>query len=66
MESSKQIIKGEKKIYLMATEFGFNKNEQILLNPDIELKVLCKNISCEMIGLDEPIEIMCSTKNFSK
>ena len=46
-ESSRQMVWGEKKIYLMASQFGFNKSEQILLNPDIELKVMCRKTFCQ-------------------
>jgi len=64
--TSKQMLWGEKKIYLMASQFGFNRSEQILLNPDIELKVMCRKNSCKSYDLNQPIEIMCSTKNFSR
>ena len=62
LKPSKPNYIGEKKIYLMASQFSdIDRKEQILFNPDLELKISCNN--CNIL---KPIEISCEIKNFGK
>ena len=60
----KHNIFGERKYYLMASEFGIERNEQLLFNPDIELKVLCNLNNCIKLDSNKMIQISCDVKNF--
>lgn len=62
LKTSKFNYIGEKRVYLVASQFrDIDTKEQVIFNPDIELKVLCKNCS-----IRRPLEINCDVTNFGK
>ena len=60
-------ITGEQKYYLMASQFGMSPSEQILLNPDIEIKPICyKSENCFKPEQGEHLLLTCTINNFGK
>ena len=63
------IVKGEAHFYFMASEFGFDESEQLLLNPDINIKSYCNQEGNECknpLRAGDSALLSCGIENFGK
>ncbi len=63
----KYTIKGEMIYYLMARDFGFDESDEVILGPEIEIKLNCNqehNECVEPIKYGDSIMLTCNIKNF--
>jgi len=74
LNPSKHLVKGESHRYLMASEFGFDQSEQILINPDVNVQVYCgereemreENLCTNNIQHGANVLFTCSIENFGR
>lgn len=71
LNPTKYLVKGEAHRYLMASEFGFDLNEQTLINPDINVQIYCDdreggkvNLCQSQIKQGANVLLSCSVENF--
>jgi hypothetical protein len=74
LNPSKYLVKGESHRYLMASEFGFDQSEQILINPDVNVQVYCgereemreENLCTNHIQHGANVLFTCNIENFGR
>ncbi len=60
----KYIVKGEVLYYLMARDFGFEDNDQVLVGHDIDVKLNCeKKNNCKNLKYGDSFSLSCNIDN---
>ncbi len=65
----KYTVKGEMIYYLMARDFGFDEADQLVLGPELDIKVNCnqENNECiEPVRYGDSVLLTCNINSFGK